>query len=64
MAMVRSCRGACQWVGRRIPDREALEREVAAWEAEPNALGERVDWRLVTEDARIKMKRLYPSIDV
>jgi hypothetical protein len=55
---------ARQCLDRRIPDRESLEREVAAWEAERNALGGKVDWRFTTEDARIKLRRLYPSIEV
>ena len=50
-----------QCLNRRIPDRETLEREVAAWEAERNALGGPVNWRFTTEDARVKLKRLYPS---
>jgi transposase len=54
---------AGQCLDRRIPDREALEREVAAWEAERNALGGTVNWQFTAEDARIKLKRLYPSID-
>jgi hypothetical protein len=52
-------RGQC--LGGRIPDRETLEREVAAWEAERNALGGAVNWQFTTEDARVKLKRLYPS---
>ena len=52
-----------QCLDRRIPDRETLEREVAAWEEERNALGGKVDWRFTTEDARIKLKRLYPSME-
>jgi transposase len=51
-----------QCLDRRIPDRETLEREVAAWEAERNALGGAVNWRFTTEDARIKLKRLYPLV--
>jgi hypothetical protein len=47
----------------RIPDRKTLEREVAAWEAEGNALGGPVNWRFTIEDARVKLKRLYPSLD-
>jgi hypothetical protein len=54
---------AGQCLDRRIPDRETLEREVAAWEAERNALGGPVKWQFTAEDARIKLKRLYPSID-
>jgi hypothetical protein len=53
-----------QCLNRRIPDRETLEREVAAWEAERNALGGPVNSRFTTADARVKLKRLYPSIDV
>jgi transposase len=54
---------AGQCLDRRIPDRETLEREVSAWEAERNALGGTVNWQFTAEDARIKLKRLYPSID-
>ncbi len=53
-----------QCLDRRIPDRVTLEQGVAAWETARNALGGKVDWRFRTEDARIKLKRLYPSIDV
>ena len=52
-----------QCLDRRIPDRETLAAEVAVWEVERNALGGPVNWRFTTEDARIKLKRLYPSID-
>ena len=55
---------ARQCLDRRIPGRAELEREVAAWEAERNSLGGTIDWRFTTDDARIKLKRLYPSIDV
>jgi len=51
-----------QCLDRRIPDRETLAREVAAWEKDRNAASGRVDWRFTTADARIKLKRLYPSI--
>jgi hypothetical protein len=54
---------ARQCLDRRIPDRSTLEAEVAAWETERNELGSKVDWRFTTEDARIKLKRLYPSTD-
>jgi hypothetical protein len=52
-----------QCLRRRIPDRATLEREVAAWEAERNALGGPVNWRFTTEDAGVKLKRRYPSVD-
>ena len=50
-----------QCLSRRIPDQEALRREVAAWEKARNAKTSTIDWRFTTEDARIKLKRLYPS---
>jgi hypothetical protein len=46
-----------------VPDRATLEREVAAWEQRRNATAGPIDWRFTTEDARIKLKRLYPSHD-
>ncbi len=47
---------------RRIPDAATLTAEVAAWEAARNAAGAAVDWRFTTADARIRLRRLYPSI--
>ena len=54
---------AAQCLDRRLPDRAALEREVAAWEARRNAAVRTIDWRFTTADARIKLKHLYPSIE-
>ena len=50
-----------QCLSRRIPDPPALEREVAAWETARNTQGPTIDWRFTTHDARIKLKKLYPS---
>ena len=50
-----------QCLSRRIPDQQTLRSEVAAWQRERNAKGSTIDWRFTTEDARIKLKRLYPS---
>ena len=52
-----------QCLDRRIPDQPTLIREVAAWEAERNAMHATVNWRFTTADARIKLKHLYPSIE-
>jgi hypothetical protein len=52
---------AGQCLDRGIPDREMLEGEVAAWEAERNALGGTVNWQFTTEAARVTLKRRYPS---
>ena len=46
----------------RIPDQNTLKLEIVAWEEERNQKSHSVDWRFTTEDARIKLKRLYPSI--
>jgi hypothetical protein len=51
-----------QCLDRRIPDQPTLTREVAAWETNRNATLVKVDWHFTTADARIKLKRLYPSI--
>ncbi len=52
-----------QCLRRRIPDRAALEREVAAWAARRNAAGAAVDWQFTTADARTKLRRLYPTFE-
>ncbi len=46
----------------RVPDKQTLEREVAAWEETRNATGTMVRWQFTTADARIKLRRLYPEI--
>ena len=51
-----------QCLDRRVPDAETLKAEVAAWQARRNASQAAIDWRFTAEDARIKLKRLYPSL--
>ena len=51
-----------QCLARRIPDKPALARQVAAWQRRRNAAEAKVDWRFAAADARIKLKRLYPII--
>jgi hypothetical protein len=55
---------ATQCLDRRIPDPTTLTQEVAAWERRRNAAKCRVDWHFTTHDARIKLKRLNPSIQL
>jgi hypothetical protein len=50
-----------QCLDRRVPDAATLVGEVAAWQDQRNAAAAPVDWRFTTQDARIKLKRLYPS---
>lgn len=52
-----------QCLDRRIPDAETLESEIAAWQDDRNARESAVNWRFSTDDARIKLKNLYPSFD-
>lgn len=51
-----------QCLNRRIPDQATLRHEISAWETQRNAAASTVNWRFTTADARIKLKRLYPSI--
>jgi len=51
-----------QCLDRRIPDRETLERETTAWYTQRNQSQKSVDWQFTTDDARIRLKRLYPQI--
>jgi hypothetical protein len=46
----------------RIADRNALEQQAAAWEQRRNRAGVRAEWQFTTEDARIKLRSLYPSL--
>jgi transposase len=55
---------ARQCLDRRIADLETLRREVAAWVATRNAAVVKVDWQFTTADARVKLKKLYPSIEL
>ena len=53
-----------QCLDRRIPDRITLQREAHAWYRKRNAGQKAVDWQFTTEDARVKLKRLYPQIQL
>lgn len=50
-----------QCLDRRIGDKETLVNEVSAWDSDRNRMAACVDWHFTTQDARIKLKRLYPS---
>ena len=51
-----------QCLDRRIPDRQTLIEEIAAWENDRNAHHTKADWQFATKTARVKLKHLYPSI--
>ena len=50
-----------QGLDRRLADLETMQNEIKAWEQERNIKQKGVDWRFTTEDARIRLKRLYPQ---
>ena len=51
-----------QCLNRRVPDFESLRAEAHAWQRRRDEKGVRIEWRFSTDDARIKLKRLYPSL--
>jgi hypothetical protein len=53
---------ASQCLHRRIPDKETLTREIAAWTDNRNKHHASADWQFTTADARVKLKRLYPLL--
>ena len=53
---------ARQCLDRRIPDPELLGKETRAWQDQRNREAFRADWRFTTQDARIRLKSLYPSL--
>lgn len=51
-----------QCLNRRIADFDRMRQITSAWSEARNDCGTTVDWRFTTQDARIKLKRLYPRI--
>ncbi|OMD38547.1 IS630 family transposase [Paenibacillus borealis] len=45
-----------------LPDMESFKKQVSTWTQQRNAAGSKVNWQFTTQDARIKLKRLYPTI--
>ena len=52
-----------QCLDRRIENKDVMEREIAIWEMSRNEACARINWQFTTADARIKLKRLYPSFE-
>lgn len=52
-----------QCLDRRIPDKQTLTDEIAAWESDRNQHHTKADWQFTTSDARITLKHLYPHFD-
>ena len=53
-----------QCLNRRIGDIETMEQEVEAWERERNTQKATVNWRFTNQEARVKLERLYPEINL
>jgi len=53
---------SCQCLDRRVPDKDTLTKEVAAWRNERNKTHAKAKWQFTTADARVKLKRLYPTL--
>lgn len=51
-----------QCLDRRIPDQDTLKKEVGTWQSHRNAYSKPMEWRFTTEDARVKLKKLYPTL--
>lgn len=47
---------------RRIPDLEFLKKEIAVWEKTGNEKKKTIDWQFTCDDARVKLRRLYPNV--
>ena len=52
-----------QCLDRRIPDKQTLIEEVAAWQDHRNKHHAKADWQFTTADARVKLKTLYPQFE-
>ena len=55
--MIRQC------LNRRIDSIDTLRAEVGAWQAARDRIRAKVDWQFTTDDARVRLKRLYPTFD-
>lgn len=52
-----------QCLNRRIDKIETVALETSAWQEYRDSIGAKVNWQFTTDDARIKLKRLYPTFD-
>jgi hypothetical protein len=53
-----------QGLSKRVATMDQMEKEVSAWNKNRNKTARKINWRFSTDDARIKLKRLYPLFDV
>jgi len=53
-----------QCLNRRIPDMGSVAAEVHAWQKHRNTQNAKINWQFTTRDARVKLNRLYPTLQV
>jgi len=53
-----------QCLGDRVPDEAILRERIGLWEPDRNNRSKKIDWQFKTADARIKLRRLYPQIQL
>ena len=51
-----------QCLNRRVDNMATIRQEVRVWEKDRNTMKAKINWQFKTDDARIKLKRLYPTI--
>ena len=51
-----------QCLSRRISDQKTLKQQVEAWQENRNSIARPMDWRFTNKDARVKLKKLYPTL--
>ncbi|SFB57609.1 hypothetical protein SAMN04244571_03944 [Azotobacter beijerinckii] len=53
-----------QCLDRRIDSLELMCKEATTWQQRRNHLDAKINWQFTTQDARVKLRRLYPQIEV
>ena len=51
-----------QCLSRRIADQDALKHEIQKWQTQRNEQSATMKWQFTTDDARIKLNKLYPLV--
>jgi hypothetical protein len=50
-----------QCMNARIPDQDTLKKQITAWQEQRKTISSPMQWRFTADDARVKLKKLYPS---
>ena len=53
-----------QCLNRRIDNIDEVKKQCDAWQIHRNNLNSKINWQFKTKDARTKLKRLYPTLDI